>query len=124
MPGIIVNDDDSSVRTYLVSCFEFEGYKQVYGTSSSEKALAKMGELGGLDLLVTDDCMPGLGGINLIHRMRSQGILVPIILYCSQQVSTWEAHDFGEPKPLVLGKLEVTKEKVVAEAIKIIGPPK
>ncbi|WKA29325.1 response regulator [Bradyrhizobium roseum] len=77
-PIVAIVDDDEAVREALsdlllvldLSCRTFD------------RAEAFMAEYvpGGFDCLITDVSMPGHSGLDLLHRLRSIGSLIPVII--------------------------------------------
>jgi len=65
---ILVVDDELSMREFLSILLEREGY-QVEVAGSAEEALRLMGSLL-FDLVISDVNMPGLGGIELLSRIK------------------------------------------------------
>ncbi|HIJ94797.1 MAG TPA: sigma-54-dependent Fis family transcriptional regulator [Desulfuromonadales bacterium] len=65
---ILVVDDELSMREFLAILLEREGY-QVEVADSAEEALRLMGTLL-FDLVISDVNMPGLGGIELLSRIK------------------------------------------------------
>ncbi len=75
---ILVVDDDASSRTALSELLSDEGY-DVEVAQDGFKALAKFAELGP-DLVVTDQKMPGLDGLELLRQITSRDDTVPVIM--------------------------------------------
>lgn len=74
---LLVVDDDSSVRNTLNEIF-----KDLYDTSmaiSAEEAIELM-EKNQFDVVITDNKMPGLTGIDLIQRMKPKNLNTSFIL--------------------------------------------
>lgn len=78
---IVVVDDDPAVCSSLKFSLELEGFSvRAYGSGAE---LLEAGELDDCDCFVVDQRMPGLLGMDLIARLRSQEILTPAILLVS-----------------------------------------
>lgn len=67
--NILIVDDELSMREFLTILLEMEGYV-VTSTSSAEEALALLGS-SLFDLVISDVQMPGLGGIELLGRIKT-----------------------------------------------------
>jgi DNA-binding NtrC family response regulator len=67
---ILVVDDEVNIRNALVTMLEKKGY-QVYGAGSGEEALQHLEEVR-MDLVITDLRMPGIGGMEFLHRLKDQ----------------------------------------------------
>jgi CheY-like chemotaxis protein len=72
-PRILLADDDELMRALLAGVLIREGY-QVVEVPDGRELLAVLGEwdtLQHFDLLVTDDCMPGRRGIDVLARLHA-----------------------------------------------------
>ena len=67
---ILVVDDEVNIRNALVTILEKKGY-QVDGAGSGEEALQHLEEVR-MDLVITDLRMPGIGGMEFLHRLKDQ----------------------------------------------------
>ena len=67
---ILVVDDELNIRSALVTLLEKKQY-QVRGAGSAEEALEQM-ETTAADLVLTDLKMPGMGGMELLHRLKQK----------------------------------------------------
>lgn len=67
--NILIVDDELSMREFLSILLEREGY-MVKSASSAEEALALLGS-SLFDLVISDVQMPGLGGIELLGRIKA-----------------------------------------------------
>jgi two-component system, NtrC family, response regulator PilR len=75
---ILVVDDELSMREFLSILLEGEGY-QVEIAESAEEALRRMdGEL--YEMVISDVSMPGLGGIELLARIKAQAPETAVLL--------------------------------------------
>ena len=76
---ILIADDEPSITDLLTLILEDAGYT-VICASDGRQALDEI-ERDGLDLVITDNMMPRLSGMDLIARMREEPTLaVPTIL--------------------------------------------
>ncbi len=102
-PLISIVDDDESLKLALVGLVRSFGYEG-RGHASAEDFLAS-GDAGQCACLVTDLHMPGLGGIELLQRLRADGNAVPAVLITARMQPGLEqrARDAGArcllPKP-------------------------
>jgi CheY-like chemotaxis protein len=78
---VLVCDDDVDVGGFLVTLFDLEGWTSELVTSG-EACLDHLTSAERPDVLVLDQVMPGLSGIGVADRLRSEGFVEPIIL-CS-----------------------------------------
>ncbi|MEW6282288.1 MAG: response regulator [Candidatus Eremiobacterota bacterium] len=66
-PTVLLVDDDAAVRRVTRRLLERAGYA-VVEAESGEQALGRFAS-GGIDLVLTDLDMPGLGGVELIRSL-------------------------------------------------------
>jgi len=76
---LLVVDDDLSVGKLLRAIFELEGWEVDYA-NSGEACLARV-EAASPDVIVLDQMMPGLTGIETARRLRGAGFDKPIVLF-------------------------------------------
>ncbi len=74
---ITIADDDESVRASTAALLRSAGYQ--VQTFASADDLLNSGALGETECLILDVRMPGTDGLELQHRLRTQGLLIPII---------------------------------------------
>jgi DNA-binding response OmpR family regulator len=75
---VLVADDSDTVTTVLVTALELEGYEvetAMNGLEAYEKGLT-----GDYDLVILDQLMPGLLGIEVIDRWREEGRQISTIM--------------------------------------------
>ena len=78
MKRVLVADDSDTVTTVLVTALELEGYEvetAVNGLEAYEKGLT-----GDYDLVILDQLMPGLLGLEVIDRWRQEGRQISTIM--------------------------------------------
>jgi FixJ family two-component response regulator len=77
-PLVAVVDDDEALCLSLVDLMHSVGYRAEPYTSA-EMCLASP-SLFSINCIVADVHMPGMGGLNLVRRLREIGITTPVIL--------------------------------------------
>lgn len=75
---VLVVDDDVSSRTALNDLLTDEGY-EVEVAQDGFKALSKIAELTP-DLVITDQKMPGMDGLELLRQLTSRDDSVPVVM--------------------------------------------
>ncbi len=81
-PHIVLIDDEPLMVEFLQQLLQFNGY-QVTGYSEPEEALAALlRQHLPCDLVITDQMMPGINGIELARQLRQQRPELPLVL-CS-----------------------------------------
>lgn len=76
---LLVVDDDLSVGKLLRAIFELEGWDVDYARSGEE--CLTMVEASPPDVIVLDQMMPGLTGIETARHLRAAGFGKPIVLF-------------------------------------------
>ncbi|HJQ97535.1 MAG TPA: response regulator [Candidatus Polarisedimenticolaceae bacterium] len=79
MSQVLVVDDDRVTRHLLESILKQEGY-QVVTAGNGEEALARA---DGTDLILLDVWMPGMSGLDVLARLRADGIQARVIVMTS-----------------------------------------
>jgi two-component system, OmpR family, response regulator len=74
----IVVDDTKNIRMLLTTCLETMDY-EVLSAVNGEEAL-KLFQTNNFDIALMDIKMPGLSGTEVLRRIRSLGIRVPVII--------------------------------------------
>ena len=67
---MLVVDDEVNIRNALVTMLEKKGY-QVRGVGTAEEALEQL-EAAPVELVITDLRMPGIGGMEFLHRLKNK----------------------------------------------------
>jgi PAS domain S-box-containing protein len=76
---ILVVDDDGLVLANVTAMLEDLGH-QVIGVSSGNKAIEAIESTPAIDLVVTDQAMPAMTGLQLIEHIRMRREAMPVIL--------------------------------------------
>ena len=77
-PHVLVADDEANVRKVLAALIEQAGHSALTA-SSGEEALACV-RAHDPDLVITDLKMPGMDGLDLLHRLRADFPEIPVVL--------------------------------------------
>lgn len=77
-PRILVADDSETIRTLLVTALESSGYEVV--TADDGLEAYEVGKEGDFDLVILDQLMPGLLGLEVIDRWRNNDVDVPVLM--------------------------------------------
>ena len=92
---VLVVEDEDLVRGYLVDVLENDGF-DVTEASSGDAALALFERNpDGFDLLLTDQVMPGISGIELARRLHELRPDLPVIIcsaYSPEDIAPIAAH--------------------------------
>jgi DNA-binding response OmpR family regulator len=75
---VLVADDSETVTTVLVTALEIEGYE--VETAGNGVEAYEMGIAGGYDLVILDQLMPGMLGLEIIDRWQREGHMIQTIM--------------------------------------------
>ncbi len=107
---ILVVDDERAVRESLRRALELEGY-EVELAADGEEALERLGSGTPVDAVVLDILMPGIDGLEVCSRLRTNGNSVPVLMLTARaevdsRVAGLDAGaDDYLPKPFALAEL-------------------
>ncbi|SHE43488.1 PAS domain S-box-containing protein [Desulfacinum infernum DSM 9756] len=74
-------DDEELVREMLREMLELEGHEaSVVGSAEEVIEAAQGGGCTGLDVLLVDQTMPGMTGVELVKRLREMGVRAPAVI--------------------------------------------
>jgi DNA-binding response OmpR family regulator len=114
---ILVLDDDDDIREIYVVVLIQSGYEvdaAANGQAGWEALHARP-----YDLLITDNEMPGLNGLELVNKICTSGMTLPII-FASGSLSPWEVQMHASvhiaaalPKPFTPDELVKTVQRVL-----------
>lgn len=77
---IVIVDDESSIADFLAELMRSRHYKTTVFTSSSDAYDYLLQNDGKVDLVLLDQLMPSITGIDLATNLLSMGINIPIVL--------------------------------------------
>lgn len=83
MAKILIAEDDQSVRDALSNALDLQGFT-VIKAEDGQEALEQV-ESEQPDLILLDVMMPRLDGIEVCRRLRSQGLLLPILILTARE---------------------------------------
>jgi EAL domain-containing protein (putative c-di-GMP-specific phosphodiesterase class I) len=114
---ILVVDDEAESRTMLMRILNGRGYMTV-AAADARVALGAIGN-GGIDVIVSDICMPGMDGITFVRAVREINADIPaIFLTGSPSLETArEAIELGAFRYLVKPVNKAELETAVARAL-------
>lgn len=117
MKKILVVDSKKTIRSLYKKELNDEGY-QVDVAESAEEARKKI-HSGNPDIIILDIKMPGMDGIELMEKLKTENNAIPIIL-CSaygrykQDFRVWSANAYVVTST-DLGELKVTIRDILKE---------
>lgn len=95
MPRIIIAEDDDDVREFLLRAVRryAPGSVVVAAANGAEAFMAV--QHGGCDLLISDQRMPVMTGVELLQALRAQGLLCPSIIISADITAEFDSLDAG-----------------------------
>lgn len=75
---ILVADDSETIRMLLTTALRSGGYE--VETADDGLAAYELGKQGDFDLVILDQLMPGLLGLEVIDRWRADEVDVPVLM--------------------------------------------
>jgi two-component system KDP operon response regulator KdpE len=79
---VLVIDDEPAIRRFLRTSLGAQGYS-VLEAEDGETGFAMLGR-NALDVVVLDLGLPGIGGLEVLKKMRESGLSVPVIVLSSR----------------------------------------
>lgn len=78
MPRVLVADDAETITMLLTVTLQAEGYSVV--TADNGVAAHSIGSSQHIDLAIMDHLMPGLLGLEVLEKWKSDGLEFPVIM--------------------------------------------
>lgn len=120
--GVLVVDDDQSVRTMIKSMLKQLQINQILEADNGRDAMHLIdSSAGALNVVICDWTMPAVSGIELLRQVRSAGSSVPFVMVTGKvdKDSVLEARDAGVSayiaKPFTIVQLEAKLRAVVSK---------
>lgn len=110
-PWVFLVEDDDAVRRALTFALELEGFG-VSSYATGEDALQRAGDMA-FGCLVLDERLPGIGGLETLHRLRAQHVNCPALLITSHPKARFREAAAAADAP-ILEKPLVTEAFVAA----------
>ncbi len=114
---LLIVDDEESIRFVLGSLFEKSGYEVVLASDGRE-ALDKLATAP-LSLVILDLNLPGMGGLEVLEAMRTDGTDVPVVVITAQNTMRNAIHamklgafDYVS-KPFDLDEISIIVERAI-----------
>ncbi len=115
MATLLIIDDDSAIRETLYDLFS--GSYECHTADRAEQALEYL-EIEDYDVVLTDIAMPGLGGLEVLRRMKHEHPKTPVIVISGNVDDGQELLDQGAfayfAKPFVLEEVENAVWRAIA----------
>ena len=75
---ILVADDSETIRALLQTALESAGYE--VDVAQDGPSAYELGSTGDYDLIILDQLMPGLLGLDVVARWHEEGMEVPVLM--------------------------------------------
>ncbi|MDJ0894135.1 MAG: response regulator [Alphaproteobacteria bacterium] len=124
MARILVAEDDMAVGEFIRRALTHKGYDvTIVGDGLEALQALSESEDDGFDLLLTDIVMPGLDGIALSQRVRSEHPGLPILMMSGYAAERQRAHDIDAMSHRVIPKPFSLREICEAVTDVLAAPP-
>ena len=118
MATLLIIDDDTAIRELLEVLFS--GSHVCHTADRAEQALEFL-EFQDYDVVITDVSMPGLGGVEVLERIKKREGTIPVIVisgrpdqYKEKVIEMGAFAFFG--KPFALGEMEACVKNAILES--------
>lgn len=118
---VLICDDDQAILEYFATMFGFEGW-ETDAVSSGEECLEAFRRGLEPDVLVLDQMMPGLLGLQVAEELRGRSWTRPIIL-CSAHIAAEHRIDIARLDLLPINKVDVPALLRTARAALLADQP-
>jgi CheY-like chemotaxis protein len=109
MPHIVIVEDETDVREFLYRAFRRHAPNCEITAVGDGSAALDVIQLGGCDLIVSDQRMPIMTGIELLRAMRAQAIATPVVIISADMTTELAAIEAGANaffyKPLSMNQI-------------------
>jgi len=125
-PRVLLLDDDSSVVDALSGILASLGYKIVKNTDPFRAIEDLESNPKGIHLIITDHEMPGINGSELVKRLRTLKIQIPVMLITGTIERVKDTTLFAAvfEKPFQLDEFIEACQKIVESEIARLNPSK
>jgi two-component system cell cycle sensor histidine kinase/response regulator CckA len=118
---LLLVEDHDQVRTLVQTVLEKQGYTVIAAANGGEALAAAAAHAGRIDLVVTDLVMPGMGGKELVDRLRGLRPGIRALFTSGYAAGMVEGHELGAdddflPKPFDQAELAAAIRAVLTGA--------
>lgn len=118
---VLICDDDASIRQYFETLFGLEGWETDL-VASGEECLEHFRDGAEPDVIVLDQMMPGLLGLQVAEELRGNGFTRPIVL-CSAHIGVEHRIDIARLDLLPINKVDAQAVLRIAKAALLEDQP-
>jgi two-component system response regulator FlrC len=116
--GILVVEDDPDLQWHLARMLTVQGHR-VVGTSSGDGALALVSQWP-VDLILVDEELPGMNGLEVATVLREKHPQIPVVLMASEE--TEELHIAARVAGVVETLIKPFRGDTLAELVERLFP--
>ena len=109
---ILVVDDEKLVRRMIARVLESEGMSIVEASNGLDAV--QMAKAQPFDLIILDIIMEGIDGFQVIHQLRSEGMLTPVFILSGRQADNDKVFALG------IGADDFNKETLMTNAYTVV----
>ena len=123
--SVLVAEDDAELRKLIAAILSSDGYDVVEVSNGNELLEYMRAQRGRYpDVILSDICMPGRTGFDILRELRARGIMTPVVLM------TAFGEEFSEQAARELGALTLVEKPFEIDDLRMIvlnvapGPPR
>jgi len=116
--GILVVEDDPDLQWHLARMLTVQGHR-VVGTSSGDGALALVSQWP-VDLILVDEELPGMNGLEVAARLREEHPQIPVVLMATE--ATEEVRIAARLAGVVETMVKPFRSEALAELVQRLFP--
>jgi len=116
--GILVIEDDPDLQWHLARMLTVQGHR-VVGTSSGDGALALVSQWR-VDLILVDEELPGMNGLEVATRLREEHPQIPVVLMTCE--ATEELHIAARVAGVVETLVKPFRSEAITELVHRLFP--
>ena len=90
---VLVADDDAAIRALLLDLLQSEGYRTQEAKAGTE--VMRIARSEPPDLIILDLRMPDLTGIEIMRRLRDEGLSIPVLLITAYGTASTAIQEIG-----------------------------
>lgn len=109
MSRILVVEDELPVRLFLREALGMAGHQVVTAANGVEGLRRLLDEEQGVDLVLSDVCMPEMGGKQFVELLREKGLVLPVLMLTATPHAVLELWEAGKVQGVLKKPVDLTE---------------